>query len=224
MTSFILIPGAGGIAWYWHRLVPLLEAKGHEAIPVELPGDDPKAKLNDYADLVLAAIGDRSDVLLVAQSLAGFTAPLVCERTKINQLAFVNAMIPKPRERVGAWGEGTGSGPARTQAAREGGYTEEFVEDVYFLHDVPADVMKEGAKHQRAQAEEIFADTCLFSAWPKIPIHVITGADDRMFPAEFQKRVARERLGVEVDVLRGGHLIALSNPEGLAAQLLSYLR
>src|SRR5262245_14591883 len=31
---------AGGIAWYWHRVVPLLEASGHDAVGVDLPGDD----------------------------------------------------------------------------------------------------------------------------------------------------------------------------------------
>ena len=38
MSTFVLIPGAGGVAWYWHRVVPLLTAAGHEAIPVDLPG------------------------------------------------------------------------------------------------------------------------------------------------------------------------------------------
>ena len=79
MARFILIPGAGGVAWYWHRVVPLLEAATHEAIAVDLPGDDPKAGLKDYADRVVAAIGARGDLIVVAQSLGGFTAPLVCD-------------------------------------------------------------------------------------------------------------------------------------------------
>jgi hypothetical protein len=37
MATFVLVPGAGGQAWYWHRLVPELEARGHRAIAVELP-------------------------------------------------------------------------------------------------------------------------------------------------------------------------------------------
>src|ERR1700758_4861325 len=98
MASFVLVPGAGGMAWYWHRLVPLLRAAGHEAIAVDLPGDDRQAGLAAYAEIVVRAIADRSDVILVAQSLAGFTAPLVCARRPVRMLVFVNAMIPTPGE------------------------------------------------------------------------------------------------------------------------------
>jgi len=57
MPSFILIPGAGGMAWYWHRVVPLLEQAGSEAIAVDLPADDPSKGLDDYADIAIQAIG-----------------------------------------------------------------------------------------------------------------------------------------------------------------------
>ena len=47
------------------------------------------------------------------------------------------------------------------------------------------------------------------------------GADDRFFPADFQRRVARERIGVEADVLPGGHLIALAQPREVVDYLLT---
>ena len=37
MATFVLIPGAGGLAWEWHRLGPELEARGHAAVPIDLP-------------------------------------------------------------------------------------------------------------------------------------------------------------------------------------------
>ena len=221
MPSFILIPGAGGVAWYWHRLVPCLEAAGHEAVAVDLPGDDPKAGFSDYAGRIVAAIGSRSNVVLVAQSLGGFTAPLVCERVVVGRLFFVNAMIPKPDETAGAWGKTTGSDQARKARARRCGYCEEFDLDTYFMHDVPADIAAEAARHEREEAETIFAEPCRFKRWPDIPIHVIAGIDDRLFPLDFQRRVARERLELEADALPGGHLIALSNPQPLADRLLA---
>lgn len=222
MTTFILIPGAGGVAWYWHRVAPLLERAGHEVVAVELPGDDERAGLHAYADRVVDAIGARSRVTLVGQSLGGFTAALVAARVQLGRLVFVNAMIPKPGEKASDWGEHTGSAKARTAAAERHGYSAEFDVDTYFFHDVPADVVAEGAKREREESQAAFHEPADFDAWPEIPMHVVVGRDDRLFPSEFQRRVARERLGLSVDEIPGGHLVALSHPSELAARLLAY--
>ena len=219
-SNYILIPGAGGAAWYWHRIVPLLQQAGHEAIAVDLPGDDEQAGLPEYAGQVVSAIGDRSDVVLVAQSLGGFTAPLVAAQVPVRALVLVNAMVPLPGETPGAWWQNTGSLGARTAAAERGGYGTEFDEIAYFLHDVPPEVAAAGATHQRPEADAVFGSACDFDAWPSVPIRIVAGADDRFFPPGFQQTVARDRLGLEADVLPGGHLIALSQPVALATYLL----
>jgi hypothetical protein len=53
--------------------VPLLEAAKHDAIAVDLPGDDARAGLSAYGDRVLEAIRPTRHVIVVA--LGGFTAP-----------------------------------------------------------------------------------------------------------------------------------------------------
>jgi pimeloyl-ACP methyl ester carboxylesterase len=222
-AAFVLIPGAGGMASYWHRVVPLLERAGHEAIAIDLPGDDARMGLCDYADIVIGAIGARSNVVLVAHSLGGFTAPLVCERIRVHMLILVNAMIPRPSETVAAWWENTGSTEARTAAAQNGGYAATFDVPTYFLHDVPEAVIRSGPP-PRDQAESMFQEPCRFERWPEIPIHVIGSAGDRFFPLEFQKRIARQRLGKEVRVVPGGHLVALARPLELAEELVRLVR
>jgi pimeloyl-ACP methyl ester carboxylesterase len=223
MATFALVPGAGGVAWYWHRVVPLLEEAKHEAIAVDLPGDDAQAGLSVYAERVLEAIGTRG-VILVAQSLGGFTAPLVCAKARVRMLVFVNAMIPVPGETAGEWWANTGWEEARVAAAHRGGYSSSFDLATYFLHDLPPEVVKQGEAQERPEADVVFGEPCRFDTWPAIPIHVIAGRDDRFFPIEFQRRVAQERLQVPIDELSGGHLLALANPRGLADQLLAYLR
>jgi hypothetical protein len=220
VTSYVLIPGAGGSAWFWHRVVPLLQDAGHEALAVDLPGDDPSAGLPEYTRLVVDAIGDRADVVLVAQSLGGFTAPLVAARVPLRALVLVNAMIPLPGETAGGWWDATGAPRARIAAAEQGGYGTEFDEAVYFLHDVPPEVLADGAEHRHDEADAVFASGCDFEAWPPIPIRVVAGAQDRLFPPEFQRKIAALRLGVEPDILPGGHLIALAHPVPLARYLL----
>ena len=38
-ATFVLIHGAWQGAWAWQRVVPLLEAEGHRAVAVDLPGN-----------------------------------------------------------------------------------------------------------------------------------------------------------------------------------------
>jgi pimeloyl-ACP methyl ester carboxylesterase len=219
MATFVLIPGAGGAAWYWSRVAPLLEDEGHAAIAVDLPGADEHAGLPEYVRLVLAAVADRTDVVLVAQSLGGFTAPMVCERAAVESLVLVNAMIPVPGETPGEWWDHTGAPAARATAAEAGGYGD-FDLATYFLHDVPPDVAAEGAAHERPEVDAVFASRCEFRSWPDVPIRVLAGSDDRFFPPAFQREVARARLGLDADLLPGGHLIALAQPALVAKYLL----
>jgi pimeloyl-ACP methyl ester carboxylesterase len=225
MTTFVLIPGAGGVAWYWHRVVPLLERAGHEAVAVDLPGDDANAGLDAYADLVIAVMGKRNDVTLVAQSMGAFTAALVCARDRrtIRRLVFVNAMIPRPGETPTEWWQHTGCQDARRAAAERGGYSREFDVATYFLHDLPKGIVEEAAAHERRESEIAFTAPASFEGWPDVPMHVVVGKDDRFFPADFQTRLARERLGKTVDELPGGHLLALSHPRELVELLLAYV-
>jgi pimeloyl-ACP methyl ester carboxylesterase len=211
------------MASFWYRVVPLLEARGHQAIAVDLPGDDGSAGLPEYTDLVVAATGGHPDAVLVAQSMGGFTAPMVCARVPVGLLVLVNAMIPQPGETPGEWGGNTGSDEARVAAARDGGYPAGFDLDTYFLHDLPAEVLASGQVSGRPEADIAFGQPCAVAEWPAVPTRVIAGRDDRLFPLEFQRRVAKDRLGLDVDVVPGGHLAALSHPAELAAQLTSYL-
>lgn len=212
------------MAWYWHRVGQHLEQAGCESIAVDLPGDDASAGLNEYTDIIIRAVGKQSNVILVAQSLGGFTAPLVCARLAVRLLVFVNGMIPRPGETAGAWWENTEAVEARVAAAKAGGYRTQFDLPTYFLHDVPEAVLRTGPSRPREQSETVFGQPCQFERWPRIPIRVIAAEHDRFFPLEFQKRIARERLNVEVEVLPGGHLVALSRPQELAALLLRLQR
>jgi len=215
VAAYVLIPGAGGVASYWSRVVPLLEQKGHQAVAVDLPGPDPDAGLPAYADAVVAAAEPFDRVVLVAQSLGGFTAPMAAGRLRVDALVLVNAMIPVPGETPGQWWEATGAVTARDEAARRGGYGG-FDIETYFLHDVDTTGLSDG---QREESDAAFASPCVFTGWPE-RTRVLVGADDRFFPADFQLRLAAERLDVEADLRPGGHLIALAQPELVADYLL----
>jgi pimeloyl-ACP methyl ester carboxylesterase len=207
--TYALIPGAGGSAWYWHRVAPLLP----DAIAIDLPADDDSADLNTYADTVVDAVSAVTDpLILVGQSMGAFTAPMVALRVPTAAIVLVNPMVPTAGEAPGQWWAATGH--ARV--------VPEFdpVED--FFHDVPAAVREEAFRQgEPQQSDTPFGQPWPLDRWPDVTTRVIVGSDDRLFPLEFQRRVVRLRLGLEPEVMPGGHLLALSRPEELAERVLS---
>jgi pimeloyl-ACP methyl ester carboxylesterase len=138
-------------------------------------------------------------------------------------------MVPAPGETPGDWWTDTGHGPARAeQAARDGRKLEDDPDllDAFF-HDVPADVTAKAMAKAMANGAPVQSSTPFIlpwplKAWPDVPTRFLQGSDDRFFPVEFQRRVARDRLGITIDEMPGGHLIALSQPELLASHLERY--
>lgn len=226
MSTFVLIHGAGSEAWYWHLLVPELGARGHDAVAPDLPSDDDAAGFTEYADAIVKAVGDRTDLVLVAQSLGGFTAPLVCERVPVRLVILVAAMVPKPGEPPGDWWANTGFEEARrAEAERDGRRLEAFDLVTEFFHDVPADVVAQAFERgERDQSGTPFERPYPFERWPDVPTRFLLCRDDRFFPAGFMRRVVRERLGITPDEMDGGHLPALARPKDLAERLDRYVR
>jgi pimeloyl-ACP methyl ester carboxylesterase len=226
MTTFVLIPGAGGAAEYWQLVEAELKKRGHQAISVGLPGSDDNTGIAEYADTVVRAVGNVGDVVVVGQSLGGFTAPVVAGRLPASLLILVNAMIPTPGESARAWWDNTGSGAARRASDVQLGRDPDagFDLDFYFLHDLTPDIAEMLRTDDRPESDAVFGRPNPLTAWPDVPTRVVVGRDDRFFPADFQRRVAKERLGIDADVVPGGHLVALSYPVELVDQFEKYRR
>jgi pimeloyl-ACP methyl ester carboxylesterase len=224
VTTFVLVPGAGGQAWYWHRLVAELERRGHQAVAVDLPAADDSAGLVDYARAVVAAAAGRGPIVLVAQSMGGFTAPLVCDRVPVELLVLVNAMVPRPGETGGDWWAATDQAAAAAAHAESAGLPLDQDDVDVFFHDVPEDVTAVAMAEPFEQSARPFADAWPLPHWPDVPTRAVASREDRLFPVEFQRRVAAQRLGLEVDEVPGGHLVALARPVELADRLESYVR
>jgi pimeloyl-ACP methyl ester carboxylesterase len=225
VATFVLVHGAGSDSWYWHLVTPELQAMGHEVVAPDLPCDDDSAGLAEYVDTILDAIGAPSGPLVVVgQSLAGFSAPLVCARVPVELLVLVAAMVPSPGESPGDWWGNTGWEAAHRERAEQDGRELGDVFDpvAEFLHDVPADVVAESFHHVRNQSGTPFEKPWPLDAWPDVPTRFVLCRDDRFFPAAFQRRVVKERLGITPDEMESGHLPALSRPQELARRLENY--
>jgi pimeloyl-ACP methyl ester carboxylesterase len=210
MATFVLIHGAGDVGWYWHLVEAELPSRGHDTVAQDLPCDDDSAGLLEYVDAVVQAIGDRTNLVVVAQSLGGFTAPIVCDRVPVKLLVLVAPMIPAPCKAPADYWVNT----------RYGEVVRESYDDpiALFYQDVPPELASEALKRGREQSEE----PSLLKAWPDVTTTVLLCRDDRLFPPGYVRRVAQERLGMTPDEIDGGHTPALSRPKELADRLLAY--
>jgi pimeloyl-ACP methyl ester carboxylesterase len=203
---FVLIPGARSTSWHWHPVTDGLRARGHEVIPVDLPCDDPSAGLTEYVDTVVSAVPGTEEVVVAAHSLGGFTAAMVCDRLPVHELVLVAAMVPAPGERVNEWWANTGYE-----------WVEEDVDT--FFHDLPAEFAAEARRQLRTQSDRPMNDPCAITAWPEVPTRAVIARDDLLFPADFLRRVTRERLGITPDEVPGGHFPMLGHPDAVVDYL-----
>ena len=65
------------------RLIPALEARGHRAVAMDLPCDDPTAGCARYAEVADAALPPADDLVLVGHSLGGLTIPVLAARRPV---------------------------------------------------------------------------------------------------------------------------------------------
>jgi len=215
LATYVLIHGAGDSAWYWHLLDAELRERGHDVVAVDLPCEDASAGLAEYTDTVVDAIGARTDLVVVAQSFGGFTAPLVCDRVPVDLLVMLAGMIPTPGERPGYWWTNTGY----ESPELDDGLTGDEATIAAFLHDVPPELAVEALKRERDQSATPMEKPWPLEKWPDVPTRVLLCRDDRFFAAEFMRRVARDRLGITPDEIDGSHCVALSRPKELADRL-----
>ena len=208
MATFALIHGGGGSAWDWHLVVPELRELGHEPVAVDLPSEDEPAGWEEYVEVVVDALGDRQNIVVVGHSLGGFTAPLVCARTPADLLVLVAGMIPAPGELFADWWTNTG-------------YEASDYGDVFY-HDVAPALAEEAKRRERDETSRALREPWPLDAWPGTPTKYLLCRDDRMFTAAWARGHARERLGIAADEIDGGHYVSISRPRELAQRLDAY--
>jgi pimeloyl-ACP methyl ester carboxylesterase len=223
MATFALIHGGGDVGWYWHLVERELRRRGHDVVAPDLPCDDDSAGLPEYADTVVDAIGDGHDLVVVAQSYGGFTAPLVADRLQVDALVLVAGMIPAPGEAPADWWDNTGYRQAvQEQARRDGGLTGNEDPFIAFYHDVPRALAEKAMSKERSESETAYNSPWPLDAWPAVPTRFVLCTEDRSFPPAFMRRVVAERLGIIPDEIAASHCVALSRPKELADMLVRY--
>ncbi len=221
--TFVLIPGAGIDPGAWCWTVAELEERGHHGLAPRLPLDDPDAGPSAHAKAVIEAVRQlRGPVVVVGQSLWAFAASLVAARVEVSELVLVAPMVPAPGESAGDWWTAVKHDEAIAPLIERLGPMNawgpgELAE--VFLHDVPAEIASASERFIGIPGPGMFREPWPLSAWPQVSTRVLAPRDDRLFPLAFQRRVVRERLGLPVEEMPGGHVPMLARPGELADRL-----
>lgn len=229
--DFALIHGAWHGAWCWDRLIPELERRGHRAVAVDLPCDDPAATTMGNAKLVADSVADSGadagdDVVVVGHSLGGLTAAVLPLLRPVRRVVFLAALIPRP-----------GRSLADVMRSEPDTMTEEFdalprhvgeggavtwdpeVAGPFFYRACDPETARWAAARLRPQVWTTTREPCPLESWPDCELASIICTADELLHPDWSRRIARDVLRVTPVELRTGHFPMLSEPAALADAL-----
>jgi len=220
MSLFCLVHGSTQNASCWDLLIPGLERRGHDAMTVNLPTNEPEASATQYADVISEVLpAHRDDAVVVAHSASGLFLPFIPERRRIQRLVFLASVLPQigkslldqvnddPQMFNAEW---IGKDPTK----------DELIALHFLFHDCSPEVSQWALSTMSLMyARQAIVETCPLRVWPAVPSSYILCCDDRTIQPEWFRRAARERLGIQPIELPGGHCPHVSRPGELAEVL-----
>lgn len=245
MSVFCLVHAAFQGAWSWGSLIPQLEAKGHSSVAMDLPIENPKTTLSNYAEAVIKALPSaEDDVILVGTSMAGTVIPLVAAQRRVRKLVYLGALIPYPGMSVieqmyedvvpDMWKAAGFEAPYSSKfeqlrdepdifnpsSLEKSPLEDETVAMEFLFHDCEPEVANFAVSKLRnhlssAHLTEVFP----LQALPNVESSYIVCTEDRIISPAWCKYAARKRLGVEAIEFKSGHCPYLSQSARFAELL-----
>ncbi len=225
--TFGLVHGAWHGGWCWEYLQEELEAAGHKTVAVDLPIDNPAANFDDYADTVVDALDDASDVVLVGHSRGGNVIPRVAGRVSVRKLIYVCASFEVPT--IGRpTAEEFADVPTRFLLLSQMGvkqldndmtvYDKQIAKNVFY-HDCPPKIANWAASLLRPQRRS--SNEPKLKRWPDVPQEYILCKKDRVINPAWSRYAAKNWLGITPIEIGGGHSPFLSRAHELGQLILN---
>ena len=228
MVTFTLVHGAWHGAWCWDRLIPELEQRGHRAVVMDLPVDQPGHGLADYAKVVEGAMPE-GDTILVGHSLGATVIPLVAAARPVQRLAFLCPVLRRPGlslaeqadldADVTTWDLGSGRDFFDDQSSA----WQPQPAIAAFFQDCDDETAQWAASRLRRQYWAYWEEPNPLTAWPEAEYQAVICRDDRLVGLAWARRTLPAELGVTPVELAGGHSPFLSRPADLADVLVAGL-
>jgi pimeloyl-ACP methyl ester carboxylesterase len=215
-TTIVLVHGAWADGSSWNKVIPLLQAKGLNAVAVQLPLttiDDDLA----VTKRMIATI--EGPIVLVGHSWGGMAVTQAGDDPKVAALVYVSAFAPDIGESGSSLIGAHPTPPAlSTVVTDSAGFTYQTVEGMVsnVAPDLPEADARVLAVTQGRLAGVAFGQTATAAAWKTKPSWFIVTVDDRVVNVELQRAEAA-RMAARVTVLHASHMSLLSQPGSVAA-------
>ncbi|HQR04082.1 MAG TPA: alpha/beta fold hydrolase [Rhodocyclaceae bacterium] len=222
----LLVHGGLHGAWCWSKLVPLLQARGHEISAIDLPGlgnDSTPAEtttLDDYGDAVVK--GARSmggNVIVIAHSLGGMAISNGVEKAPelFAKLVYLAAILLADGERISAAGVDIDSLPDVPVSPV---LPRELCEQMFYNGCEKSDI-DEAMRRLRPQAMAPMTATMHVTAerWGRLPRYYIACERDQALAIGRQREMIARLPVKKAITLDSGHSPFFSIPQSLATVL-----
>lgn len=232
--TIVLVHGAWSDASSWDAVIPLLKANGGEVINVNLAGHGKDSTsfagitFQTYVDQVKAAIGTRTDVILVGHSFAGLVISQVAEEVpaQVKELIFLAATLPHDGDSLLSLAKqdpASRIGKSLTIDKEHGAaiIAKDAIADI-FAADAPAQVQQYLAAHIKPEplaplATAVHLTDKNFGSIKKVYIHTV---NDNAISYPAQLYMVKMGKVAKVYTLQSSHTPFISMPDKLAAILI----
>jgi pimeloyl-ACP methyl ester carboxylesterase len=205
VATFCLVHGAWHGGWAWDLLRGELEAGGHRVVAPDLPCEDTRAGVVEYAAVVRDALGGEDEAIVVGHSLGGLTIPLVPARLRV----FLCALVPGTSQEH-AFVPGFGDARVRDELGRS--YYPDPMDAARELQYPPDLAPLASRLRRQAPIDAVEAPV-------GGPVAYVVCARDAAIRPDWQRHVSRDVLRIEPIELDAGHSPMLSHPRELADAL-----
>ena len=233
MTQFLFLHGSWHGAWCWHKIVPRIQAAGHVARAIDLPGRGRAAalpalvSLDRMVDAAEAALAPEGKTVVVVHSRNGIVASSLAERVpeRIERTIYVASyMLPSGRRVLDYLPDRASMMPGnvqvnhlglwdwlKPQVYREALYADCSSDDLALCRDL---LVREPVRPALTRLK--LTD----GRYGRVPRAYIRLSEDNAVSLPLQDRLLAETPVERVETLRASHSAYFSQPDALTQTVL----
>ncbi|RFB05379.1 alpha/beta fold hydrolase [Parvularcula marina] len=240
MSVFVLVHGAFHGRWCFRRLVSAIEARGHRAISIDLPGhgdderDPATVTMADYVEAVSDTIKsvEHDNPFLVGHSMAGMVISQVAEAqaNRLAGMAYIAAYLPQSGESLMAI-EARNPAPRMATAVTPAPdlshvlINQELAAPIFYNDCDDTDIrFCQDRLSTQPGAPFLTPVTLTEEQFGSVPKGYFLCEKDLTIPTVLQEEMVARRNDVDVYRLASGHSPFLSQVDALADGLVDYAR